>query len=69
MLITGRNEFSWRRPLIAKLRQTSATRNRQGLANQMPLPQVKQALALTEQLLKPGELKSGLDAYLRQQGN
>lgn len=53
----------------AEQRQTSATRNRQGLANQMPLAQVKQALALTEQLLKPGALKPGLAAYLRQQGS
>lgn len=44
---------------------TQARQNRQGLANQMPLDDVKQALALTEELLKPGNLKPGLEAYLK----
>lgn len=43
---------------------TRATQNRQGLANQMPVDDVKKALALTEQLLKPGNLKPALRAYL-----
>ena len=45
--------------------QTQATANRQGLANRMPLEDVNKALALTEQLLKPGNLKPGLQAYMR----
>jgi hypothetical protein len=48
--------------------QTQATQNRQALANQMPLEEVKKALALTEELLKPDNLKPGLQAYLQQQG-
>lgn len=44
---------------------STAARNRQGLANRMPLDDVKKAIALTEQLLKPGQLKRGLDAYWR----
>lgn len=44
---------------------STAARNRQGLANRMPLDDVKKAVALTEQLLKPGQLKPGLDAYWR----
>ncbi len=43
---------------------TRATQNRQGLANQMPVDDVKKALALTEQFLKPGNLKPALRAYL-----
>lgn len=43
---------------------TQATRNRQSLANRMSLDDVKKAIALTEQLLKPGKLKPGLQAYL-----
>ncbi|MBF7728681.1 tetratricopeptide repeat protein [Pseudomonas sp. N040] len=46
--------------------QTQAAQNRQGLANQMPLDEVKQALALTEALLKPGNLQPGLEQYLEQ---
>jgi hypothetical protein len=46
-------------------RNSTAARNRQGLANRMPLDDVKKALALTEQLLKPGQLKPGLEAYWR----
>ena len=42
-----------------------AAKNRQGLANRMPLEDVKRAVALTEQLMKPDNLKPGLDAYLR----
>jgi TPR repeat protein len=44
--------------------RTQAAQNRQALANQMPLEDVKKALALTEELLKPGALKSGLEQYL-----
>lgn len=44
---------------------TQAAQNRQVLANQMPLNDVKKALALTDELLKPGNLKSGLQAYLK----
>lgn len=43
-----------------------AAKNRQALANQVPLEDVKKSLALTEELLKPGNLKPGLDAYLAQ---
>jgi hypothetical protein len=32
----------------------------------MPLDDVKKALALTDELLKPGNLKPGLEAYLKQ---
>ncbi len=46
--------------------KTQAAHNRQVLANQMPLDDVKKALALTETLLKPGNLESGLQAYLQQ---
>jgi TPR repeat protein len=46
--------------------QTRAAQNRQGLANQMPLEDVQKALALTEQLLKPGHLKPGLENYIGQ---
>jgi hypothetical protein len=45
---------------------TQAAQNRQVLANQMPLADVKKALALTNELLKPGNLKPGLQAYLKQ---
>lgn len=44
---------------------TRATQNRQGLANQMPLDDVTKSQALTEELLKPGNLKAGLEAYLK----
>ena len=43
---------------------STAARNRQGLANRMPLPDVEKAMALTEELLQPGKLKPGLQAYL-----
>jgi len=46
---------------------TQAAQNRQVLANQMPLADVKKALALTDELLKPGKLKPGLEAYLKKQ--
>lgn len=42
---------------------TQAAQNRQVLANQMSLDEVKKALALTETLLKPGNLKPGLRTY------
>ena len=45
--------------------KTQATQNRQVLANQMSLDEVKKALELTETLLKPGNLKPGLSAYLQ----
>lgn len=46
--------------------QTQAAQNRQILANQMPLDDVKKAQALTERLLERGNLRSGLGAYLQQ---
>jgi len=48
--------------------QTQAARNRQVLANQMSLDDMKKAQSLTEALLKPGNLKAGLEAYLKQHG-
>lgn len=45
---------------------TQAALNRQVLANQMSLDDVKKALALTDDLLKPGNLKPALDAYLKE---
>ena len=45
--------------------QTQAAQNRQVLANQMPLDEVKKALALTEELLKPGQFKTNLENYLQ----
>jgi len=47
-------------------RETQAARNRQILANRMSLDEVKKALPLTEELLKPGNLRPGLAAYLQQ---
>jgi uncharacterized protein len=44
---------------------TQAAQNRQVLANQMALDDVKKALALTDELLKPGNLKPELEAYLK----
>lgn len=46
--------------------KTQAAQNRQVLANQMSLDDVKKALALTEELLKPGQLKPALAAYLQE---
>jgi hypothetical protein len=43
---------------------STAARNRQGLANRMPLPDVQKAMALTDELLQPNKLKAGLQAYL-----
>jgi len=43
---------------------SQAAHNRQGLANRMPLSDVEKAVALTETLLKPDQLKPGLQAYL-----
>jgi TPR repeat protein len=45
--------------------KTQAAHNRQVLANQMPLDDVKKAQSLTEELLKPDNLKPGLEAYLK----
>ena len=45
--------------------RTQAAQNRQMLANQMSLDDVKKALALTDELLKPGNLKPELEAYLK----
>jgi hypothetical protein len=44
---------------------STAARNRQGLANQMSLEQVNQAMALTDELLKPNQLKPALETYLK----
>jgi hypothetical protein len=46
-------------------KDSTAARNRQGLANRMSLDQVKQSTALTEKLLQPNQLKPGLQAYWR----
>ncbi|MDP3847731.1 MAG: tetratricopeptide repeat protein [Pseudomonas sp.] len=46
-----------------------AVGNRQDLANQMPLEEVKKSLTLTQELFKPDNIKAGLEAYLRQQGH
>ena len=43
---------------------TQATQNRQSLANRMPLDDVKKAIALTDILLMPDNLKIGLQSYL-----
>jgi TPR repeat protein len=48
-------------------KDSQAERNRQGLANRMSLDEVKRAMALTDQLLKPNQLKPGLQAYWRRQ--
>lgn len=45
--------------------KTQARQNRQVLANQMPLNDVKKAQSLTEELLKPGNLKPRLETYLK----
>jgi TPR repeat protein len=50
----------------AENRQTQAKQNRQALANQIPMAELKQSLTLTEELLKPNNLKAGLQAYLHQ---
>jgi TPR repeat protein len=42
---------------------STAARNRQGLANRMPLEDVEKAMVLTEELLKPGNLKPALEAF------
>lgn len=47
-------------------RQTQAVQNRQSLANQIPLADVQKAQTLTEQFLKPGNLKPALASYLQQ---
>lgn len=52
--------------VIAQNSNTQAARNRQSLANQMQLDDVKKSLALTDELLKPNNLKPGLEAYLAQ---
>jgi uncharacterized protein len=44
---------------------STAARNRQGLANQMSLEQVNQSMALTDELLKPNQLKPVLETYLK----
>lgn len=46
-------------------RKTRAAQNRQVLANQMSLDDLKKSLALTETLLEPGNLEPGLQAYLQ----
>ena len=47
-------------------RETKAAQNRQSLANQIPLADVQKAQSLTEQLLKPDNLKPALASYLQQ---
>lgn len=51
---------------FAEGRPTQAKQNRQALANQIPMAELKQSMALTEELLKPNNLKAGLQAYLQQ---
>lgn len=46
-------------------RTTKALQNRMILANQMPLEDVRKALMLTEELLKPGNLHPKLSSYLQ----
>ena len=46
--------------------KTQAAQNRQSLANQMPLEDVKKSLALTEEVLKPDNFKPALASYLQQ---
>jgi hypothetical protein len=48
-------------------KNSRAAKNRQSLANRMPLDDVSKAVALTEKLMKPDNLKPGLEAYLRRQ--
>ncbi len=48
---------------------TQAAQNRQILANQMPLADVKKAQSLTTELLQPNNLKPALAAYLKQPQN
>lgn len=43
----------------------TAAANRQGLANRMSLDDVRKALALTNELLEPNQLKTGLQAQWR----
>lgn len=50
-------------------RKTQAVHNRQSLANQIPLADVQKAQALTEQLLKPDNLKPALASYLQASGS
>ena len=45
---------------------TRAEQNRQLLANQMSLDDERKALALTSDMLKMGNLKSALQAYLKE---
>jgi len=45
--------------------KTQAAHNRQVLVNQMPLEDVQKAQSLTEELLKPDNLKPGLETYLK----
>lgn len=47
-------------------RQTQAKQNRQALANQIPMAELQRSMTLTEELLKPDNLKAGLQAYLQQ---
>jgi TPR repeat protein len=50
-------------------RATKATQNRQGLVNELTLEDVKKSLALTEELLKPGNLEPALEAHLGRQAH
>lgn len=47
-------------------RKTQAAQNRQNLANKIPLADLQKSQTLTEQLLKPDNLKPALAAYLQQ---
>lgn len=51
---------------FAQSSNTQAARNRQSLANRMALDDVKKSLALTDELLKPNNLKPALESYLKQ---
>lgn len=46
-------------------RKTQAVQNRQSLANQIPLADLQMSQELTEQFLKPDNLKPALASYLR----
>ena len=46
-------------------KSSTAASNRQGLANQMSMDEVQRALVLTDELLRPNQLKPALQAYLQ----
>ena len=49
---------------LAGSRQTQARRNRQALANQIPLEDLQKSMELTDILLKPGNLKPALEEIM-----